>query len=133
MPQIPLHLFEVTKKYPEEPDIVLSRLEKSGREHAIVCKLCGYRITSESAKIMVNNSHVHTCTNPAGIIYTFGCFQDAPGITATGTASSEYTWFTGYSWQILVCSNCNEHLGWLFRNGDIFFALIVDKLTFYST
>ena len=130
---LPLKFFEVTTKFLEEPDVDISRREKTGREQAIICKLCGYRITSDSAKIMVNNSHVHTFTNPSGIIYTFGCFQDAPGITTLGTASIEYTWFPGYSWQILICSNCREHLGWLFRNGDGFFALIVDKLAYYSS
>lgn len=133
MSQFPLQFFEITTKYPEESEVIVSRREKHGREQAIICKLCGYRITSESAKIMVNNSHVHTFMNPAGIIYTFGCFQDAPGISAVGARSSEHTWFPGHSWQILICSNCKEHLGWLFRNGDIFFALIVDKLANFST
>lgn len=133
MLQFPLQCFEVTTKYPEEPEVIVSRREKTGREQAIICKLCGHRITSESAKIVVNDSHVHTFMNPAGIIYTFGCFQDAPGITAVGTTSTEHTWFSGYSWQILICSNCKEHLGWVFRDGDVFFALLVDKLTYYST
>ena len=133
MSKFPLQFFEVTKKYPEQSEAIVSSREKTGREQVIICKLCGNMITSESAKIMVNNSHVHTFMNPAGIIYTFGCFQDAPGITAVGNASNEHTWFPGHSWQILICSNCNEHLGWLFRDGDVFFALIVDKLTYYST
>lgn len=131
--RIPLHFFDVTSKSPEEPDIAVTDRKKTGHEQAIICKSCGYRITSESAKIMVNNSHVHTFMNPSGIVYTFGCFQDAPGIAAVGPVTSEYTWFPGYSWQLLICGNCREHLGWLFRNGGGFFALIVARLANYSS
>ena len=31
--------------------------------------------------------------------------------------SNEDTWFPGFSWQILGCSACGEHIGWLFVNG----------------
>lgn len=124
---------DATSKFREETDLETTDRKKTGHERVIICKSCGHMITSESAKIMVNNSHVHTFMNPSGIVYTFGCFQDAPGIIAAGIATSEYTWFPGYSWQILICANCREHLGWMFRNGDTFFALIVGKLTNYSS
>jgi len=127
-----LQLFDVTTNYSEKSDVAETRQEKTERDKAIKCKLCGFGITSESAKIRISELHVHTFENPSGIIYTFGCFHEAPGITTVGTASYEHTWFPGYSWQIIICSNCGEHLGWLFRNSDAFFALIVDKLANYS-
>jgi DNA-directed RNA polymerase subunit N (RpoN/RPB10) len=92
------------------------------------CKSCGHVITSENERITVNESHQHTCKNPSGYVFTFGCFRDAPGCLVAGPAVLEHTWFAGYRWQIAVCASCGDHLGWLFRNQDRFFALITNKL-----
>eukprot|EP00285_Hemiselmis_virescens_P014464 CAMPEP_0173391954 /NCGR_PEP_ID=MMETSP1356-20130122/18680_1 /TAXON_ID=77927 ORGANISM="Hemiselmis virescens, Strain PCC157" /NCGR_SAMPLE_ID=MMETSP1356 /ASSEMBLY_ACC=CAM_ASM_000847 /LENGTH=217 /DNA_ID=CAMNT_0014349661 /DNA_START=12 /DNA_END=662 /DNA_ORIENTATION=+ len=45
--------------------------------------------------------------------------------------SAADSWFTGYSWDVVVCEQCDgwRHLGWHFRSnatGESFFALIVD-------
>lgn len=31
-----------------------------------------------------------------------------------GAPSSEDSWFPGYSWTIVYCNRCFDHLGWLF-------------------
>jgi len=31
-----------------------------------------------------------------------------------GRPTTEFSWFEGYSWQVAVCSECGEHLGWRF-------------------
>lgn len=123
-----LQFFEITN-LPDE-QIVRNAIKKRKTETArtIRCKVCGHVITSENERITVNQFHQHTCKNPSGYIFTFGCFQNAPGCLATGPASLENTWFAGYHWQIVVCAACGEHLGWLFRGQDKFFALIIDRL-----
>ncbi len=98
------------------------------RDRALYCKFCGQLISTENNRIPVNASHDHTCINPAGIEFHIGCFDQAPGCTAVGPVSLEHTWFAGHCWQIIVCSNCHEHLGWYFRNGSGFFGLILNKL-----
>lgn len=29
-------------------------------------------------------------------------------------ASTEFSWFPGYAWQIAVCKECDTHIGWKF-------------------
>ena len=36
------------------------------------------------------------------------------GIMAQGEPSAEYSWFPGYTWQIINCADCWTHLGWEF-------------------
>ena len=70
----------------------------------------------------------HFRTNPAGLSYGFDCFQAAPGCTVIGTPSTEHTWFDGYRWQISVCKQCGEHLGWRFKGESQFFGLIHGRI-----
>ena len=111
------------------------RVKKSTRDKtanrkkgALVCKACGHDITTSSERISINGQHVHTRMNPAGFEYTFDCFREAPGCRQLGMPSFEHTWFAGHSWQLAVCAGCGEHLGWLFRNGNVFYGLIEDRL-----
>ncbi|MDZ7736583.1 MAG: cereblon family protein [Gammaproteobacteria bacterium] len=71
----------------------------------------------------------HTCTNPHGIIYRIGCFSAAPGCSEVGPAFSEFSWFSGYRWQVAICGNCQEHLGWHFHGEQSFYGLIHDRLS----
>lgn len=67
--------------------------------------------------------------NPAGIVYRIGCFREAPGCAEVGGESAYWSWFPGYTWQIVVCAACTEHLGWRFRADDsTFWGLILARL-----
>lgn len=96
--------------------------------HYLLCKICEEKITHENNRIAINTSHEHDCVNPAGVNYQIGCFDQAPGCTCIGPASIEHTWFPGYYWQISLCSNCHEHIGWCFKNNDSFYGLILNRL-----
>ncbi len=98
--------------------------------HPIRCRACGHIITTPADRISVNQQHEHTCRNPAGFEFTFGCFRNAPGCQALGPATYDHTWFSGYSWQLVFCNTCSTHLGWLFRNSETFFALIINRLKY---
>lgn len=124
-----LQFFEASSGYLEKQDIKVKKKQKTGDNRVLLCKSCKHLITNESNRIIINQSHLHTCKNPSGLTFTFGCFSEAPGCIASGPASPEFTWFAGYTWQILICANCGIHLGWCFRNSDQFFALIIDRLT----
>ena len=123
-----LQFFEATTKYLEKKDTRVKKKRETENERTLLCRSCKHLITDESDRITVNQSHTHTCKNPSGLIFTFGCFRDAPGCVISGTASYEFTWFAGYAWQIAICANCGIHLGWRFRNSDQFFALIINRL-----
>jgi hypothetical protein len=100
-----------------------------GAEEAIRCRACGQVVTGHEQRLAVGGSPVHTFFNPAGIVFELGCFRRAPGCTASGAMSAEFTWFPGYLWQIVLCRNCRTHLGWHFISAeDSFFGLILARL-----
>jgi hypothetical protein len=98
-------------------------------EEAIRCRACGQVVTGHEQRLAVGGSPVHTFFNPAGIVFELGCFRRAPGCSGSGAMSSEFTWFPGYLWQIVLCRNCRMHLGWYFISAeDSFFGLILARL-----
>lgn len=107
-------------------------LAKKAREEEgkILCKVCQHVITFPTHKIEVNGQHHHVFTNPSGLTFEIGCFSLTPGAVNTGTATLEYTWFQGYSWQITLCKHCLTHLGWFYQaaSHDSFYGLILGNL-----
>lgn len=103
-------------------------LLKEGRR--LCCVQCGKPITHENQRIVIHNSHRHRLTNPHGLVFEIGCFASAPGCAQIGAATEEWTWFSGYAWQVALCRNCGIHLGWRYRrsSGDGFYGLILDRL-----
>ena len=46
-----------------------------------------------------------------------------------GVPEAAFSWFPGYSWQILDCARCRVLIGWRFRCADdSFYGLIADRL-----
>ena len=97
---------------------------------AIVCRQCLHTITFSTEQRIINGSHLHTFANPEGIIFEIGCYRKANGCGYIGSASSEFTWFSGYVWRIAVCGACLVHLGWRFSgtDGHFFHGLITSRL-----
>lgn len=103
--------------------------EEAKQEKRLFCAQCGHPITHQDERIQVNGGHQHTCTNPAGYTFTIGCFREAGGCVAVGTATLEHTWFRGYAWRIALCAACERHLGWRFESrADRFHGLILNRL-----
>ena len=103
---------------------------KPEKEKRLFCAACRHPVTHQDQRIPVQGTHEHRCTNPRGVTYHFGCFREATGCTATGEATTEYTWFPGYAWRIALCANCHVHLGWQFQTeADYFYGLIINRLT----
>ncbi|MFO8113334.1 MAG: cereblon family protein [Desulfosalsimonadaceae bacterium] len=96
----------------------------------LLCRRCGFPITSEPNRIAVNGAHYHTFANPHGIVYEIACFRSAAGCTAAGRPTSEFSWFPPRWWQVAVCGSCMTHMGWRFSSPDhdVFFGLIIDRL-----
>jgi len=104
------------------------------RADLILCRFCHAAITSQREQLEIGSGHQHRFINPHGLQFLIGCFRLAPGCDIAGLASNEYSWFQGHSWQSARCSDCGEHLGWFYQNGEAhqFFGLIVDKLARYQ-
>ena len=110
-------------------------LEKTDTEFAaspvIVCRTCSHTVTAPENRMKMNGRFLHAFANPHGHVFEIGCFNRATGCIPASLPSEEFTWFAGYAWQIGLCANCAEHLGWIFVSEDSrFFGLIVDKLRF---
>jgi len=98
-------------------------------ERPLVCRFCASLITSAKEAIEVGGSHVHTRLNPASVLFRFGCFRLAPGARVSGEPSSEHAWFAGCLWQYAHCGKCGAHLGWAFSGADVFFGLVLERLS----
>ncbi len=99
-------------------------------QSGIFCRQCRHIVTFPSERRMVNGAHLHTFANPHGIIFEIGCYHNAVGCGYVGPASTEFTWFSGYSWRVALCNRCLAHLGWRFfgADGHTFHGLITSRL-----
>lgn len=124
----PIYRFDSTAA--ELSKSVKSRTEPlgPGHERKLRCRICQMVVTDDGQRMSVDGEHVHNRSNPAGITFCFGCFRNAPGCSAFGTATGEFSWFTDCRWQVAVCNGCGEHLGWSFRGTRRFFGLILARL-----
>lgn len=104
-------------------------------EQWIVCRKCQKRLTRPSERSTVNGAHQHTFANPSGIVFEIGCFLNVRNCTLVGRPSTDFAWFTGHAWQIVICAGCLTHLGWLFTGGQghYFYGLIMDRISVESS
>lgn len=115
---------------PDRDHLIHDQDEPDDEQHrALLCSSCQAPITTAKERDQKQSKHLHTFFNPAGIVYEIGCFRKAPGCLVYGRPSTEFSWFSGYFWQIVYCRRCGQHLGWKFSGADEFFGLIVNRLT----
>ena len=124
----PLYLFDTTSGDPEMLEKTSRRTDDTGGGGKLRCRICETVITFENLRIPIAGLYEHVRTNPHGYEFHFECFQRAPGCSVFGRATDEHSWFSGYKWQVAVCSGCGEHLGWLFKGDERFFGLISVRL-----
>lgn len=105
---------------------------EEAEERLILCRECLFPVTRAEEQGEMAGAFQHTFANPAGIVFTIGCFQSAQGCAPVGPSSDEFAWFPGYAWRVAVCRGCLTHLGWHFAapSGAGFWGLILDHLIF---
>jgi len=96
----------------------------------VLCGRCDGPITDTAQIITVGGRRTHRRRNPADIEFHFQCFARAPGCRREGAYTTEHSWFPGNAWCYLLCGRCRVHLGWHFRGGDDFCALIIERLRY---
>ena len=106
--------------------------DEAAEKRLILCRECLFPVTREEERSEMAGAGQHTFANPAGIVFTIGCFRAAEGCVPVGPLSEEFTWFPGFAWQVGVCRGCLAHLGWHFAapSGATFWGLILDHLIF---
>jgi hypothetical protein len=119
---------------PVQVSKTLAGIEENTEEEWYVCRSCRQRITRQSDRMEVDGSHNHTFANPSGIVFEVACFSSATGFSFMGPPSTDFSWFSGHSWRITICSACLSHIGWFFSatSSGSFFGLILDKLLLVS-
>jgi hypothetical protein len=103
--------------------------EEKAPDAPLCCVRCGHVITRESHRTTVNGRHTHTCFNPYGFVFHFGCFAQAEGCLVVGPPTAEESWFAGYAWEYAHCAACHAHLGWAFHGEGSFFGLVLERLS----
>ncbi len=111
-----------TEKKPLEKDPL-------AHEKGIYCASCDTRISGHERAISFAGAHRHRFSNPAGVEFEIVLYRDAR-VHTYGPATEEYTWFAGYAWQVVLCANCQTHLGWRYRRSDSpdFYGLIIGQI-----
>ena len=129
----PLHtynLFEFHDNCQYRENVEQEQKTDAERNTQIFCVICDQIITATDQQIVKGGNHIHTFRNPTGVSFTIGCYKNTPGCRDVGEASTEWSWFDGYSWTICVCMKCSTHLGWSFEDDakGCFYGLILDRL-----
>lgn len=130
-PHLPISLL---KSPPPGSDSDLEVKDKTSlaapEKKKVLCRSCGAEITDNSFATNVNDSHEHSFFNPHGYVFQIRCYSAATGCISAGNPSNEFTWFSGYTWQLAVCNKCSAHLGWRFQSDSVsFYGLIRDKIS----
>lgn len=109
---------------------LLDQLNLPQEKRKLACTTCQHLITTHDYKIEINGYYHHRFTNPSGITFEIGCFATAPGATRRGMPTLEFTWFSGYAWNLAHCANCLTHLGWFYQasHAENFYGLILANL-----
>ena len=115
---------------PGHPETEAESDAEQNEEAYILCRQCGQPVTRPDDRISVQGAHIHTFANPHGLVFEIACFRSVIGCGTVGPATDEFSWFSGYRWQIVICADCLTHLGWLFTSAgrDSFAGLILDRL-----
>ena len=121
----------------EKAPLETGAIDKNESDHSddwYVCRQCGNRITPLNYQVTIQGSSRHIFANPSGIIFEILCFSQAGGYTFSGSSSKDFAWFAGFSWRIVLCIRCINHLGWYFssQHGGHFFGLITSRLSLKS-
>ncbi len=100
-----------------------------GGDRPLVCSVCRQPITDERDAIEQGGAHAHVFVNPGGFDHQVRCFGFARGLAELGAPEGYFSWFPGYTWQIVDCARCRVHIGWRYRCADDgFWGLIAGRL-----
>ena len=104
-------------------------ITKESAPKGICCINCQTQITHAKHAIEVEGKHQHIVTNPDGITFNISLYSQAT-CHAQSAAIGDFSWFVGYEWRVVVCSECLQHLGWSYQkdHSPDFYGLITDKL-----
>ena len=82
----------------------------------VYCSRCRQEISNTSFIFSLHGQPTHNAfANPAGHLRVVITFEFVRNYIEDSCLTSDFTWFAGYSWQIIVCQSCKSHLGWKYH------------------
>ena len=72
--------------------------------------------------------------NPHGHVFDILTVDAVNPLKTHGKGTTAFTWFSGYSWQIVSCMGCGTHMGWRYqavepnRTPTVFWGLLRNHL-----
>jgi hypothetical protein len=114
------------------PEGAPSDATEAEERKSFVCRLCEQEITDGGRMFCMRAaSPIQVFPNPFGHMRVIITFKDARNVRVTGDPTGDFTWFANYTWRVVYCATCGNHLGWLFEGDQdpkSFFALLRDEL-----
>ncbi|XP_030376258.1 protein cereblon homolog isoform X2 [Scaptodrosophila lebanonensis] len=117
-----LHLTEKMMRLTFLTDSVNTRLKLIGgtlkEESLFYCRYCNSSLAYCSDLFAMSKHGVQTqYCNSAGYIHETNTVYRvmAHAIGYSGEPSTEFSWFPGYQWHIILCKFCAQHVGWEFK------------------
>jgi cereblon len=100
---------------------------------ALCCRHCGLEVSDTAALFTQDGAQVtRVFANPYGLLHEIVTVRRAQNLVPVGPATTEFSWFPGYAWEIALCAGCQAHLGWRFGGSDEpreFWGLLRRELT----
>lgn len=112
----------------------IQRNQNPKQGQAYLCARCGTVITYSDAVVRINGTEDHSFLNPAGLRCNFTTFAYCEHVLVHDQLYVEHSWFPGYGWRFLLCSSCNQHLGWKYdavgpaTRPEDFFGVLFDAV-----
>ncbi|XP_014770294.1 protein cereblon isoform X1 [Octopus bimaculoides] len=81
----------------------------------LCCRKCDLEVANKSDVFSMSlEGPLAAYVNPGGHVHETVTVHKAKGLTLIGQPSTENSWFPGYAWTIINCSQCGSHMGWRF-------------------
>ena len=96
----------------QDPSEDLDSEDVEDTESALRCASCD-TVISHTHHLFHRDEH-GIYANPQGHVFEIVTVSSVENLQTHGQATTEFTWFAGYAWQIVSCGTCRRHLGWCF-------------------
>ncbi|MEW5852108.1 MAG: cereblon family protein [Myxococcota bacterium] len=127
----------VARKQPSEPshnefpDAAQPTADVTGKpeDTSYVCARCGAFLARRSDQLTVDGKTLHERVNPVGFPHRFMTLTRCEAASPIDEPTTDFTWFEGCAWQVVLCAGCRVHLGWHFQGeGRSFWGVLVERM-----
>jgi cereblon len=88
-------------------------------DQPILCRRCRARLSEMPALFPMDADRINRVfANPAGLLLEILTTRAAHNVVVVGPATTEFTWYQGYAWEVAYCGGCRAHVGWAFGAAD---------------